>query len=704
MQAHRVNTQPHASDVASPVVVSIQNVGLAYWQHQLWNDVLHGVSLDVRAGEIVGLVGESGCGKSSLSLLLLGYRHPSARVGSGRIMFGGQDILATRESDLTAIRGNRIGFVPQNPTTSLNPGMRVGAQIAESLKVHGRAATREEARKIIVDLFRDVGLPDPDLLARRYPHELSGGQQQRVTIAMALACGPDILVLDEPTTGLDVTTQEQIINLLKRIRDQYSTAMLYVTHDLGVLSQLADRISVMYAGHIVETAPTNVLFEYPRHPYTRGLIGSIPRIDGRRARDGRLVGYLDRREIPDGCPFQPRCPLADDQCPAEPQQLAEININHEVACRNWHCVEQLSYDEVPVERSTRRDARETLLDVSGLGLRYGRGTLIDWLNPASKPPLVVRDASFAIDEAEVVALVGESGSGKSTIARAVSGLLPLAEGEIQYRGQALAPDIDDRSQDVVRKIQFIFQNPDASLNPRQRVGTSLARPIEIFFDHGRKATLGLVEKALEEVMLSGDYAQRFPDQLSGGERQRIAIARALVSQPDLLLCDEILSALDVSVQANILDLLERLRREKSVAMLFITHDLAVVRRLADRVCVFYHGQVMELGSTEAIFAPPYHPYTLSLLISVPGSTLSVERPSDPVESNRQPEPDGCAFAGRCPWQPDERCLDNPPPLRSTENGLSVRCHLPLDRLMHLASPIDSSSTDNTPEKEVDCTP
>ncbi|MEQ9491348.1 MAG: ABC transporter ATP-binding protein [Alphaproteobacteria bacterium] len=699
-----MNTAQETAGASRSVVASIQDVGLAYWQHRQWNDVLHGVSLDIRAGEIVGLVGESGCGKSSLSLLLLGYRHPSARVQSGKIMFDGQDILAAGEPALTRIRGNRIGFVPQNPTTSLNPGMRVGAQIAETLKVHGRASTAEESTKIIVDLFKDVGLPDPEVLIRRYPHELSGGQQQRVTIAMALACGPDVVVLDEPTTGLDVTTQEQIINLLKHIREQYGTAMLYVTHDLGVLSQLADRISVMYAGHIVETAPTDVLFDFPRHPYTRGLIGSIPRIDGRRAREGRLVGYLDRREMPSGCPFQPRCPLADDQCPTESQHLSDIGGNHEVACRNWKDVEQLSYDDAVMERRANDGAREILLEISGLGLRYGRGTLIDWLNPASKPPLVVRDASFEIEEAEVMALVGESGSGKSTIARAVSGLLPVAEGQIRYRGEKLAPDIDDRPQDVVRKIQLIFQNPDASLNPRQRVSSSLARPIEIFFNHDRKATQELVEKALQEVMLSGDYARRFPDQLSGGERQRIAIARALVTQPDLLLCDEILSALDVSVQANILDLLERLRQETSVAMLFITHDLAVVRRLADRVCVLYHGQVMELGTTEAVFAPPYHPYTLSLLLSVPGSTLRAERPTGPVEPDRQPEPTGCAFAGRCPWQPDDRCFASPPPLRSTEDGLSVRCHLPLDRLMHLASPIENTDPEITPERKANNTP
>jgi peptide/nickel transport system ATP-binding protein len=673
---------PLSQVTTAPVVASIRDVGLAYWQDQSWSDVLHHVNLDVHAGEIVGLVGESGCGKSSLSLLLLGFRHPSAKVCSGEIWFDGDDLLAMPEAALERVRGNRIGFVPQNPTTALNPGMRVGGQIAEVLMVHGRAKTREAATGRIVELFSDVGLPDPHALARRYPHQLSGGQQQRVAIAMALACDPDLVVLDEPTTGLDVTTQEQIILLLKRLRARHGTAMLYVTHDLGVLSELADRISVMYAGHLVESAPADVLFEHPRHPYTRGLIGSIPRLDGRRPREGRLTGYLDRRVIPAGCPFQPRCPLADDYCVAEPQLLAERASGHAVACRNADRVTPLVLDDGGVRLA--REESPTLLEVENLSLRYGQMSLYQRLVPSAQSPVVVRDVSFSIDEAEVVALVGESGSGKSTIARAISGLLKPIGGRIALRGKDLESGIGSRSRDVVRRIQFIFQNPDASLNPRQSVGRSLARPIEVFFDGSHGAPRALVEKALDEVLLTADYAGRYPDQLSGGERQRIAIARALVAKPDLLLCDEVLSALDVSVQANVLDLLEGLRRETSVAMLFISHDLAVVRRLADRVCVLYHGQIMELGPVDAVFEPPYHPYTLTLLMSLPGSHLrsgqSVSRP----EPERGPELQACAFAGRCPWQPDARCYSEPPPLHKTDRGVAIRCHLPLVDLTDLA--------------------
>ncbi|MEX0921977.1 MAG: ABC transporter ATP-binding protein [Rhodovibrionaceae bacterium] len=691
--------QSEALSSGGEPLVAIRDLGLAYHQNQQLNDVLHHVSMDIKAGEIVGLVGESGCGKSSLSLLLLGFRHPAARIRSGEIRFKGQDLLTLPNREITRLRGNKIGFVPQNPTTALNPGMRVGAQIAEALTVHGKARGGEALRRRIVELFENVGLPEPRTLLRRYPHELSGGQQQRVTIAMALACGPDLLVLDEPTTGLDVTTQEQIILLLKSLRAQYGMAMLYVTHDLGVLAEIADRISVMYAGHLVEAAPTEALFAYPRHPYTRGLIGSIPRIDGSRAREGRLTGYLDRREIPPGCPFQPRCPLADEHCPVESQYLSGIAENHAVACRNWQEVTPLSFDDGELSRPERAAASESLLEVSNLTLRYDGGGLMVRLGLAAELPAVVREASFEIDAAEVVALVGESGSGKSTIARAISGLLEPAEGEIRFHGAPLQKKIDDRPKQLVSKIQFIFQNPDASLNPRQSVGRSLARPIEVFFGRGRSEAGELVAKALEEVMLSSDYARRYPDQLSGGERQRIAIARALVAEPDLLLCDEVLSALDVSVQANVLDLLERLRSETSVAMLFISHDLAVVRRLADRVCVLYHGQMMEQGRVAAVFAPPYHPYTLTLLMSVPGSPLRKTTIEPAAREERKPEPQGCAFAGRCPWQPDERCYDQPPPLHRTEGGLAIRCHLPLDDLMRIGLEAEENAPSAAQERK-----
>jgi peptide/nickel transport system ATP-binding protein len=369
--------------------------------------------------------------------------------------------------------------------------------------------------------------------------------------------------------------------------------------------------------------------------------------------------------------------------------LQAISADHEVACRNWAQVQPLAYDDGVAVVRQLKDGAEPLLEASALSLRYGHKSLWSRLFPASQLPMVVRDVSFSIAQGEVVALVGESGSGKSTIARAISGLLPAAAGEVRYRENVLNGDIDARSQDVVRRIQFIFQNPDASLNPRQSVGRALARPIEVFFQGADIAKGELVDKALEEVMLSSDYRRRYPDQLSGGERQRVAIARALVAQPDLLLCDEILSALDVSVQANVLDLLERLRGGTSVAMLFISHDLAVVRRLADRVCVLYHGQMMETGPTETVFSPPFHPYTMTLLRSVPGSEFRAGRLPVPADDSRVPEPQGCAFAGRCPWQPDDRCFTERPPEHRNDDGSSIQCHLPTSRLEALDDPSDT---------------
>jgi peptide/nickel transport system ATP-binding protein len=679
-------------------VASLRDVGLAYVQHKQRTDVLHHVSFDIRAGEIVGLVGESGCGKSSLALLMMGYRHPAARVRSGTIHFYDQDILGLPDRELVNLRGNRIGFVPQNPTTSLNPGMRVGVQVAESLRAHGLARSHADALPRVLELFGEVGLTDPEAVGHRYPHQLSGGQQQRVIIAMALACGPDLVILDEPTTGLDVTTQEQIIELLKGLRDRLGTAMLYVTHDLGVLAELADRICVMYAGYLVESAPTEALFTHPRHPYTRGLIGSIPRLDGRRAKEGLLTGHLDRREMSAGCPFQPRCSLADEACIHEAQNFAEVSANHHVACRNWREVRSLEFDdELPtVTRNTNH--QENLLQVSGLSLRYGGRSILARLAGQPAAPLVVEDVSFSIGVGEVLALVGESGSGKSTIAKAISGLLRPVDGEIVYRGRQIDnQELETREHDIVQKIQFVFQNPDASLNPRQSVGRSIARPIEVFFTKSGAERDAMVVKMLDEVMLTPDYARRYPDQMSGGERQRVAIARGLAAAPDLLLCDEVLSALDVSVQASVLDLMERLRSETSVAMLFISHDLAVVRRLADRVCVLYHGQIMESGPVDALFGPPFHPYTFSLLISVPGSSYCASLPHVSAQTDRIPAPGGCAFAGRCTWRPDDRCFTEPPPLHTAESGLEIRCHLSAAEL-HSMGERGASSWHSTDEK------
>ena len=667
--------------MSAPSLLEVDGLHLAYRQGGGWTKVLHGVSLRIESGEMLGLVGESGCGKSTLAYQLLGYRHPMARVLEGDVRFKGQSLLGLPRSALDALRGDRIALVPQDPTTALSPGMRVGRQIEEVLAIHGRCATREEAERRVTELFSSVRLPDPDGARHRYPHQFSGGQQQRVLIAMALACNPDLVVLDEPTTGLDVTTQEQILALLLDLRERFSTAMLYVTHDLGVISEIADRVGVMYAGHMAEVGPTARLFAEPLHPYSRGLIASIPRMSSEGRGAGALRGLLRREELPPGCPFCPRCDFAAPACAANPQRLEAAGSARQVACERWREIPGAAR-AVP-RRATPPESREVdgeVLAVEGVSLRYGRPRRgIGRSAPAAN---VVHDCSFSIARGETFALVGESGSGKSTIARAISGLLPPAQGSIRFLGESVPPLVEQRPPATRRQIQYVFQNPDASLNPRRRVGTILARPLEMFFALDRASVRDRVAEALHDVRLEAGYAARFPDQLSGGERQRIAIARALVAAPSLMLCDEVLSALDVSVQASMIDLLRRLRRERDIAMLFISHDLAVVRSLADRAGVLFHGHLFELGDIEHIFAPPFHPYTHSLLMAVPGEgrvhrDRSERRDPGGTMASRKP---GCPFADRCPWKRGAICEEEAPPWRETETGLRIRCHLPLEEL------------------------
>ncbi|MFO1037911.1 MAG: dipeptide ABC transporter ATP-binding protein [Geminicoccaceae bacterium] len=657
-------------------LASIADLGLAYGGTQ----VLDGVTLDIAPGEILGLVGESGCGKSTLAYLLLGWKQPSARILAGNVRLDGDDLLRLDRKSLDMLRGARVALVPQNPTTALDPAMRVGEQVAEELRRHRSVpADRIDAR--VADLFRDVGLPAPTTIGRRWPHQLSGGQQQRVAIAMALACNPALLVLDEPTTGLDVTTQQQIVSLLADLRARHRTAMLYVTHDLALLAEIADRIGVMYAGRLVEIGLTAELFARPAHPYTRGLIATIP---GHDAGGEALTGMLRREALPPGCPFAPRCPYAEPACLAERQIQQPVRPGHAVACRRWR-------DLPPVQRrssrtiASRGSTSAPLLDVRGLDLSYVKPSLLDSVRRLSPPPPVVAGLDLTISKGEVVALVGESGSGKSTAARAIAGLLPPLRGTLSFAGAALPGDLRHRTADQRRRIQYVFQNPDASLNPRLTIGEALSRARRFFFPSDDGTARRLVD-ALAAVRLDAAFAARYPDELSGGERQRVAIARALVVEPDLVLCDEILSALDVSVQASVLDLLETLRAKTGVAMLFISHDLAVVREIADRVAVLYRGRLMETGPTASLFSPPFHPYTFTLLMAQPALHLGARVRLPAGAGAATPDPDqGCPFAGRCPWQiQGSVCMSTVPPWRELGGGHRLRCHLEPDDLARRA--------------------
>ncbi len=664
----------------STPLVEVRDLSLAYLHEDRWLQVLTQVGFAIAQGEVLGLVGESGCGKSTVAHQLLGYRAPAARLLSGEVLFKGADLLKKPRAELDRLRGNRIAFVSQNPAAALSPGMRVGRQVAEVLIDHGHAGGRRAAPARVVELFRSVGLPAPERIGRRYPHELSGGQQQRVAIAMALACGPDLLVLDEPTTGLDVTTQQQIIALLCELRRGAGMAMLYVTHDLGLLAEIADRVGVMYAGQMVEIAPTGDLFSQPRHPYTRGLIASIPQLWPGERIGAPLRGLLQREGLPEGGPFQPRCDFADGACAIERQVLEEITPMHQVACRRWRA---LGAPTTVASRPARRDPAPApvppLLVLDRLTITYRSG---GGLSLFARPAPAVHELSLGIEFGETLALVGESGSGKSTAARAVSGLLKPDSGRILFEGEAIAPLLRHRPRELRRTIQYVFQNPDASLNPRMRVGAILARPLEVFFDLGRQGVGARIAQALEDVRLDESYAARYPDQLSGGERQRVAIARAVIAEPKLLLCDEVLSALDVSVQANILDLLKRLRANRRLSMLFISHDLAVVREIADKIAVLFRGELCQIGPAGEVFGAPMHPYTHTLLMAVPsGRTPAIQ--AAPVKTTGTAgvaSGAGCPYAGRCAWQAGEICERVPPPWIAAANGNRIRCHLPLSEL------------------------
>lgn len=665
---------------AAPLI-QVTDLSIDFWSQHRWTNVVNRVSFAVRPGEAVGLVGESGCGKTTTAYTLLGYRRPNSRIRQGKVLFKGQDLLTLPASDIQHIRGRHVSLIPQNPTTALSPGLSIGTQVLEVLRAHQVGSSPDEQHSRMLELFQQVRLPEPERTARKYPHQLSGGQQQRAVIAMALACKPDLLVLDEPTTGLDVTTQSQILDLLAQLRTEQHMAMVYVTHDLGVVSLICDRVGVMYAGELVEDAPTRELFNQPRHPYTRGLIASVPSVrQPRQGRSGLLRGYLQREQLPGGCRFAPRCNYAQERCFSDSQSLESVAADHRVACWRWREIElkAVTVDSKQFEQLTSL-AGSSLLRVEQISCAYEFTRANPFMRGA--PRTVVQGVSFDIQPRETFALVGESGSGKSTIARAIAGLLRPSAGTITFEGQDIVRLVEARRQDQRREIQLIFQNPDASLNPRQPVNQIVGQPLRIFFGLTGAEQRQRVEKLLEDVRLDASYSNRYPDELSGGERQRVAIARALAAQPKLMLCDEILSALDVSVQANVLELLRSLQAEHHFAYLFISHDLAVVRTLSHRVGVLYKGELCEVGLVEEVFAPPYHPYTHMLFSAVP----SIEKDSKATGVVRGEIQDSrrhtaCPFADRCPWKVGPICDEVQPPWQATSPTHQLRCHIPLSDL------------------------
>jgi peptide/nickel transport system ATP-binding protein len=674
-------------------LIEIDNLSVDYWQRGQWVTVVDGLNMHVNAGETFGLVGESGCGKSTTANAMLGYRPPGCRYYGGSVWYSGQDILKMHGSELRRVVGREITLVPQNPTTALSPGMRVGKQVVETLLLNHFCSSAREAQERTLELFRLVSLPAPEKLFYKYPHQLSGGQQQRVLISMALVCEPSLVLLDEPTTGLDVTTQAQILDLLRDLQSRLGMGMVYVTHNLGVVAQICDRIGVMYAGRMVEIASRHTIFKQPRHPYTQGLIASVPKINSPSHRQTLLLkGLLRRDELPAGCPFAPRCEFSVERCYREPQELTSLESDHWVACSRVENVplyeDRLGQESAPTNGVEHTDLMQTiaLMEVKDLDAGYGTRRIPGSLR--REPTYAVEDISFDIHPGETFALVGESGSGKTTISRALTGLMSSVSGRLTFdRRYDLTQKLDKRHSELLHNIQLIFQNPDASLNPRHRVSEIVGRPLAKFFNLHGDELRKRVEGLLEDVRLDASYYHRFPDELSGGERQRIAIARALAAQPRLLLCDEVLSALDVSVQASVLELLVDLQTRHDIAYLFISHDLAVVRSLADRVGVLYWGGLCEVGRVDEIFNPPYHPYTQLLLNAIPEADPDQVMPPARKDiglltGDQRP---ACPFAARCPYELGSLCDDTLPPWQSVSDTYMLRCHIPLDELRRLTA-------------------
>jgi peptide/nickel transport system ATP-binding protein len=660
--------------------LDLRDLEVAYRVRGVYRRVLRGVTFQVGRGESYGLVGESGCGKSTAAFAVMRYLPRNGRITDGSIHVGGEDLLAMTEAQVRRLRANTVSMVYQNPGSALNPSIRVGDQVAEAFTVAGRAKT--EARENALAMLARVQISDPARVLKRYPHQLSGGMQQRVVIAMALASDPALLILDEPTTGLDATVEAEVLDLVTVLRAEFGTSVLFISHNLAVIAKMCERVGVLYAGRLVEEGPADEIFADPRHPYTVGLLRCVPRRGVRKdeARLDTIPGFLPPlgAHLP-ACVFVDRCGLSREVCSQEEPPMLSVSSERVSRCFFWKEAHELPRTTPPRElaASAAAEDAEPIVRAESVSKTFKH---------EGHEIRALADVSFGISPGETLGLVGESGSGKTTLARVLLGLSePDSESRLELDGKVLASRIGKRDSEQVRAIQIVFQNPDAALNRRFSVRRIILRALKKLLGvRGRQRDQRLQELA-ESVRFDNRLLNARPAQLSGGLKQRVAIARAFAGEPRAVVCDEPTSALDVSVQAAILNLLVDLQRAQGVTYLFISHDLGVVRYLSDRIAVLYLGRLMELGPAEVVFEPPHHPYTEALLSAVPtidGDEHARIKLEGEMPSPANP-PSGCVFHTRCPRKWGEICELEDPPLKELEPGHLMRCHIPLEELRTL---------------------
>ena len=679
--AHPTSTPP-----AAQPLLEVQDLHVEFNTQRGVVRAVQGISYDVRAGEIVALVGESGCGKSVSSLAIMRLLAHNGRVSQGRVMFEGRDLLKISADEMRAIRGRDIAMIFQDPMTSLNPVLTIGYQIYEPLLTHLKL-TPEAARVRALELLQMVGIPDAERRLDQYPHQFSGGMRQRVVIAIALACNPKLIIADEPTTALDVTIQAQILKLMKDLARDRNIALVVITHNLGIVARYADRVNVMYAARMAEEGPAHAVFGEPLHPYTAGLLRSVPRLDQPRGLRLETIDGSppDLFAPPPGCRFAPRCAAREAACEQALPDMQEISAQRHSACLRARELARGGAEALGLARASQDSGavkavnRDTpLVSARELKTYFDVSTGLKAFGRAHAVVRAVDDLSFDIYKGETVGLVGESGCGKTTVGRTLLRLEPSTAGVIRFGGADVTLAEGDALKNYRRKVQVIFQDPYSSLNPRITVGDAIAEPLLVYkLQPNKAAAQAKARELLQQVGLFDYMATRYPHELSGGQRQRVGIARALAMEPQFIVCDEPVSALDVSIQAQIINLLEDLQKKFGLTYLFIAHDLAVVRHISDRVIVMYLGRVMEIADRDTLYAEPLHPYTQALLEAVPVPDPKIEAKREHrVLSGEVPSPlappSGCVFHTRCP-RADAACRSERPALREVRAGHFAAC-------------------------------